>query len=282
MRRVALRAVGLFFVLAGGIGSSGLVRAQAFDHGLVLATPYIPTPQVVVDAMLRLARVGREDYLIDLGSGDGRIVLTAARDRGARGYGVDLDPALIRFSNQVARELKVASRARFEQRDVMQTPLGEATVVTFYLLPQLIARLKPRLWAQLKPGARIVAHDGDLGDWEADEQITLSVPNKPVGPRPESIVRLWVVPARVTGVWEGGADMPRLRIEQQYRTLSGTLVDPDGRECALTGQITGLTLRASACEGADAVHIEARSDDSLLQGALTAGGHSRLLRLTRQ
>jgi SAM-dependent methyltransferase len=173
-----------------------LAHGQAFEHGAAGGVPYIPTPQVVVDAMLDLAQVGPRDFVLDLGSGDGRLVLTAARKYGARGRGVELDATLVDFSNQVARDWKIADRVRFERADLLVTPIRDATVVTLYLLPALLEKLKPRLLAELRPGTRIVSHDWPIPDWPPERERVIAVPDKPVGPKPESRIMLWVVPAR--------------------------------------------------------------------------------------
>ena len=185
-------------MVLAGLCASIDARAQAFEHGAAGGVPYIPTPQVVVDAMLELAQVGPKDVVVDLGSGDGRLVLTAARKYGARGRGVELDANLVNYSNQLAREWKLAGRVRFERVDLFATPLRDATVVTLYLLPDLLAKLKPRLLAELRPGTRIVAHDWPLPDWAPVREIVIAVPDKSVGPRPESRIMLWVVPPRPT------------------------------------------------------------------------------------
>lgn len=130
---------------------------------------YVPTPQSVVDAMLRLANVTAEDVVVDLGSGDGRIPITAARKYGAFGVGVDLDPDRIRDSHENARRAGVTDRVRFEQQDVFDTDVRGATVVTLFLLPWMNMRLMPRLQRELRPGARIVAHHFLAGDeWPPD------------------------------------------------------------------------------------------------------------------
>ncbi|MEW6690519.1 MAG: class I SAM-dependent methyltransferase [Pseudomonadota bacterium] len=169
---------------------SGLALAGCSTPGLKLDAPYVSTPQPVVDEMLRLARVGADDMLYDLGYGDGRIVITAARDFGARGVGVDLDPRRIAEADAAARRAGVAHRVRFAVQDLFQTDFSEASVVTLYLFPELNARLKPKLLAELRPGARVVSHQFLIGDW------------KPAGSgrvQSETMdhwVYLWVVPPR--------------------------------------------------------------------------------------
>jgi len=159
---------------------------------------YVPTPQVVVDEMLRMAKVGASDYVIDLGSGDGRIVITAAKKLGARGFGVDLDTYLLKIANTNAKQEGVADRAHFIEQNLFETDLSKATVITTYLLPEMNERLRPKLLA-LKPGTRIVAHDYDMGNWLPDEQKTLIVPEKKVGDPGKSYVFFWLVPAQVAG-----------------------------------------------------------------------------------
>ena len=139
--------------------------------------PYVPTPQEVVERMLEIAKVGPHDYLIDLGSGDGRIVVTAARKYGTRGFGVDLNPERIRESNENARRAGVTDKVAFYQRDLFETSLGDATVITLYLLPQVNIELRPKL-LELKPGTRLVSHDFDMGDWKADTYVTMDAKDK--------------------------------------------------------------------------------------------------------
>ena len=166
-------------------------------------TPYVPTPQIVVDAMLKLGGIRKDDFLIDLGSGDGRIVITAAKQFGARGFGVDHDPRLVDFANKHARDEGVADRAKFIRQDLFETDLRSASILSMYLLPDVNLELRPRIWEQLKPGTRIVSHDYDLGDWRPDDKITMPVPNKPVGPLQQSTIFLFIVPAKVGGAWRG-------------------------------------------------------------------------------
>ncbi|MCC5637781.1 class I SAM-dependent methyltransferase [Nostoc sp. CHAB 5844] len=148
--------------------------------------PYVPTPQPVVDAMLKVAKVNKNDVLYDLGSGDGRIVITAAQKYGTRGVGIDISPDRIQEANANAQQAGVTDRVQFRQQDLFKTDLSEATVITLYLLPEVNLRLRPELF-KLKPGTRIVSHAFDMGDWKP--QQTLQVDGK--------TVYYWVVPEEV-------------------------------------------------------------------------------------
>ena len=179
--------------------------------------PFVPSPQVVVDEMLRLAAVTKDDFVIDLGSGDGRILITAARKFGARGLGVDLDENLIFQSEEFAKQAGVAGRVEFLRQDLFKTDLTRATVITMYLLPGVNMRLRPVLLG-LKPGTRIVAHDFDLGDWRPDVKVTI-----------RKNAMLWIVPAEISGRWRlqlplpAGAQTWELNIRQKYQEIDGVV-----------------------------------------------------------
>ena len=189
--------------------------------------PYVPTPQEVVERMLQVAKVGPRDFVIDLGSGDGRIVITAAKKYGARGFGVDLDSERIHESNRNARRAGVTDRVSFLQQDLFDTDLGQATVITMYLLPQINIDLRPKL-LNLKPGTRIASHDFDMGDWKPDAHEVIDAEEKWGGSGGHSEVFLWVVPARVAGAWHWELQVARkpfpyqLRLEQKYQVISGS------------------------------------------------------------
>ena len=219
---------------------------------------YVPTPQVVVDAMLRMAKVGPGDMLIDLGSGDGRIVVNAARAHGARGLGVELDRHLLGLANESARRAGVADRARFVEQDLFQTDLTGATVITTYLLPEMNLKLRPKLLA-LPPGTRIAAHDYHMGDWLPDESVTLDVPEKKVGNPGVSYVYLWRVPATVAGRWRSrltvrGASVDcEFSLSQRYQTISGavkvgaaTAAPVPIRKAQLSGDAIGFEFEATS------------------------------------
>jgi hypothetical protein len=189
--------------------------------------PYVPTPQEVVERMLEIAKVGPHDYLIDLGSGDGRIVVTAAKKYGTRGFGVDLNPERIRESNENARRAGVSEKVAFYQRDLFETSLAEATVITMYLLPQVNIELRPKL-LELKPGTRLVSHDFDMGDWKPDTSVTMDTQDKYGGAGGNSEIYFWIVPAQVAGVWRwelpvsGKLLAYELKLEQKYQVITGS------------------------------------------------------------
>jgi len=168
--------------------AASAVHAQAGEE-----VPFITSPDNVTLEMLRLAKVGPGDHVIDLGSGDGRIVILAAKRFGATGLGVEIDPRLVEESRRHARDAGVADRVEFRQQDLFETDLDQATVITMYLLPEVNLQLRPKLQA-LKPGTRIVSHDWDLGDWKPDQTSVVPVPDKQVGLEKSSRVHLWVVP----------------------------------------------------------------------------------------
>ena len=178
-----------------GIGSSGITAGYA---GALWArtpdtdVPFVTTPDNVVIEMLKLAGVTKDDFVIDLGSGDGRIVITAAKLFGARGFGVEIDPRLVVESNANAAKAGVADRARFVEQDLFKTDLSQATVITMYLLPDVNLMLKPSL-QKLKKGTRVVSHDWDMGDWLPERDITVAAPSKSLGLKKESRLMLWTI-----------------------------------------------------------------------------------------
>ncbi len=232
--RAALAALALCLA-----GSSAL---QAQDE-----VPFVVTPDNVTLAMLELAQVGPQDFVLDLGSGDGRIVILAARRFGARGLGVEIVPELVERSRRNAAQAGVADRAKFVEQDLFKTDLTAASVITMYLLQEVNLQLRPSLLA-LKPGTRIVSHDWDMGDWRPDRSLTVDAPDKPVGFDKRSRLHLWVVPAQVEGRWcSGGA---WLQFRQRHQVFDATLSLGPGTQL-LAGRIEGPRLRAAG--GFDAV-----------------------------
>jgi hypothetical protein len=203
-----------------------------------LDVPYVPTPMRVVDRMLEMGEVGPADYLIDLGSGDGRIPVAAAR-RGARALGVDIDPLRVEEAHAAARFAGVETRARFRRQDLFATPLREASVVTMYLLPSVNLALRPRILTELRPGTRVLSHNFTMGDWQPDAAEEVDA----------SHIYLWIVPAVVGGSWSlrlaDGSAMP-LELEQRFQEVSGTLGGRPIREAALRGTAFRFTADTPA------------------------------------
>ncbi|MBK8063988.1 MAG: class I SAM-dependent methyltransferase [Betaproteobacteria bacterium] len=212
---------------------AAVAQSWAWDDGTV---PFVVTPDEVVDRMLRIADVRAGDRLIDLGSGDGRIVIGAAQ-RGAQALGIDIDPTLVERAGARAQEAGVAARAQFRAQDLFDTDLSQASVITMYLLPEFNLKLRPRLLA-LKPGTRVVSHDWHMGDWRPDETIELRTPEKPVGLGGVSRVYLWVIPAELRGRWR--AEVPghggrwEFGFEQQRQEIQ-VAARADGRELVVRG-----------------------------------------------
>jgi SAM-dependent methyltransferase len=185
---------------------------------------YVPTPQVVVDRMLDMAGVKSGDFMIDFGCGDGRMVVSAAK-RGARGYGVDINPARINEANENARKAGVTDKVEFKIADLFQEDLSKADVMAMYLLTDINLRLRPKILDTMKPGTRIVSHAFDMGDWEPDERDTVDGKN----------VFFWIVPAKVEGKWTlDGAQKMTLELSQQYQMVGGK-AEIDGKSVNVTG-----------------------------------------------
>ena len=189
--------------------------------------PYVPTPQIVVDEMIKLAAVAADDFVVDLGSGDGRIIITAAKQYKANGFGVDIDATLVALSNKNAKEAGVADHARFFERDMFKTDIGKASVLMLYVLPDFMAKLRSKVLTELRPGARVVAHDYYMDEWHPDRMITLTVPEKvEANGTDKAYLYLWIVPAAVKGSWRlffdtGGKTLElSITFDQKYQMLN--------------------------------------------------------------
>jgi SAM-dependent methyltransferase len=267
-------------VLFAALVPAGAVCAQQGVGDVV----YVPTPQVVVDTMLRMANVGAGDYLIDLGSGDGRVVITAA-ERGARALGVDLDRHLLGIANESAQREGVAARAIFREQNLFETDLAGATVVTTYLLPDMNIKLRPKLLA-LRPGTRIVAHDYHMGDWLPDDRDILSVPEKKVGTVGLSYIYLWHVPARVAGRWQGaipfgtGTTPLELELEQRFQKLTAQVTAVAGRPTrvrapTLRGDTLAFLLEVGNTRNPVRYSFNGRVDGDRVQGTVVVADPAR-------
>src|SRR3989454_11723154 len=195
------------------------------------AGPYVPSPHSVVADMLRYAEVGPNDFLIDLGSGDGRIVLTAAKLFGARGFGVEIKENLVKRANEAAHQEGLADRVKFVKQDLFKTDISKATVITMYLLPDTVNLLKDKFLAELRPGTRIVSHDYPLTGWIPEKYVQMDLEDKiQISGVTTTLIYLYVVPAKVAGSWN--AQMPpavsrqpaTLRLRQQMTRVSGRVV----------------------------------------------------------
>jgi SAM-dependent methyltransferase len=214
------------FLVCVGVLAVGYLNAEGLD------VVYVPTPRETVDRMLQVTEVGSADYVIDLGSGDGRIAIAAGR-LGARALGVELDPARIQDATLNAKRAGVTDRVSFRQQNLFETDLSAATVLTMYLLPSINVKLRPKILA-LRPGTRVVSHDFTMGDWKSDLTETTNWR-----------IHMWIVPARVTGQWQmrSGNRNFDLTIDQTYQEFRGT-VSADGR----TLPMRNTRLRAGTIE----------------------------------
>ena len=210
-----------------------------------LAGPYVPTQRIIVDELLKLADIRAGDVVYDLGSGDGRLVITAAKRFGARGVGVELQKELVELATAGANSEGVADRVKFLQGDLFEADIRDATVLTLYLLPRFVTRLVPKLRAELRPGTRIVSHDYPLAPWPPDKELSMDVPEKEmISGTAWTRLYYYVVPARVGGAWE--LSLPKtlagnplvLQLSQEADALGGTV--RDGNEAL---QLRGFTVR---------------------------------------
>jgi SAM-dependent methyltransferase len=242
--------------------------AGAQDTGLPpdIPTPYLPSTTVAVDEMLRLAGVGPGDLVADLGSGDGRVVISAARDYGARGLGIELDAKLVAESRDNARKAGVEDRVTFRQGDVLKSDYRDATVVTLYLLPNLVDKLKPRL-LEMKPGTRIVAHDYGFSGWKPDRRLLIS-----------KSYLLYIVPARVAGRWRLSFTLPDgereydFELKQTYQELYGGASVAGGYLPAFEARLQGDRIEFVLVES-DTVHrFEGRVRGLEIEGVVRSGG----------
>ena len=267
-------------LLLGLAASAALFAPPALSQEGVGDVVYVPTPQIVVDEMLKMAKVNANDYLIDLGSGDGRFVITAAKQFGARAFGVDLDTFLLKQARSNAQSAGVGERATFIEQNLFETDLSKATVVSTYLLPEMNLKLRPKILA-LKPGTRVVAHDYHMGSWYPDDQRDIKVPEKKVGTPGVSYIYLWYVPARVAGKWQtqlplSGKDIPvELAFEQTFQTVEGSMRwgnESVGVRGKLSGEeITFATLLAKGSPGAQKHEFKGRVNGDTMSGTVRIG-----------
>jgi precorrin-6B methylase 2 len=253
--RLLLGLMGLLVALSG--------RAEENEW----RPPFITTPPEVVERMLQVAETRADDLVIDLGSGDGRIVIAAAQKYGARAVGIELDGALVQKSRAAARAAQVADKVSFIEGDVLRADIAKATVITIYLLPDLMRQLQPRFIQELAPGTRIVSHAFTMAGWAPDRSETVKVKERHPGQGDESRLHLWIVPADVRGMWRGPG--MEVRIEQNFQSL-----DIEGASrAAISGR--NITWEVGGAR------FSARVDGNHMAGEVFVMGVSRPFALTR-
>jgi SAM-dependent methyltransferase len=229
---------------------------------------WVPTPQALVDKMLDIAKVTPQDHVIDLGSGDGRTVITAAK-RGARAVGIEYDPNMVELSKRNAAREKLGERATFMKADLFQSDFSQATVITMFLLEDINIRLRPKI-LDLKPGTRIVSNTFTMGDWKADDMVSVTGECQTW-----CTARLWIVPAKVEGTWR----LPEgeLRLKQTYQEISGTLGSGNNAVNIADGKLRGneisFTARGALYTGSIA--------GNAIQGTVKSGANTTSWRATR-
>jgi SAM-dependent methyltransferase len=233
---------------------------------------YVRTPHEVVSEMLRLAEVGASDVVYDLGCGDGRIVITAARERGAWGVGVDIDPMRVEESHRNAQRAGVSERVRIVQEDLFTVDFSEATVVVLYLLPDLNLRLRPELFRQLRPGTRILSHKFHMGDWKPDEQSSVGL----------SRIYLWIIPANASGRWEWsvpgaqGEENYELQLQQVFQEVNGILRTGSEVQPSSQASLQGDRLQLVFADGhGGSLVFEGRISGDVIAGTMVDPGGMR-------
>lgn len=246
--------------------------AAAGQDTAAVRTPdvhYVPTPPHVVEAMLRLTAVGPKDLVYDLGSGDGRIPIAAAQRFGARGVGIDIDPARVKEASANAAAQGVANRVRFMRRDLFQTDFSDATVVTLYLLPSLNVKLRPILFRSLKPGTRIASHAFDMGDWSPDAKLEIEGNN----------AFFWTIPADVRGDWnwqlktaEGGTERHTISFQQRFQKATGSWAGENATVSVPAVRIVGDSILFRISRPNEEFRIAARVTGNRMEGTIERDG----------
>ncbi|MBI4495908.1 MAG: class I SAM-dependent methyltransferase [Deltaproteobacteria bacterium] len=272
----------LGIIMGGGFGIRGYAQERVPD------VRYVPTPQEVVEEMLQIARVTSTDIVYDLGCGDGRIVITAAKRFGARGVGIDIDPVRIKESTENARKAGVSDRVKFLQQDLFQTDFRAATVVTLYLYSDLNLRLRPKLLRDLKPGTRLLSHEFDMDDWKPDNRgMVRNVdlyydPNIPS--KKDTNYYYWVIPADAAGMWRwsmpraAGGQSYRLHLVQKFQEIWGEVTVKGEKasiaEARLNGDRLSFILREDANRPKAVLRFNGRLSGDTIQGDVEARGGS--------
>ncbi len=238
----------------------------------MLDVPYVPTERFVMEEMFKLADLRAGDVLYDLGCGDGRIVIGAAKKAGVRGVGIDIDPVRVAQSKANAAVAGVADKTTFLQQDLFQSDIKDATVATLFLLHELNMRIRPKLFRELRPGTRVISHNFDMGDWIPDRSSFLGLWEDGF-----HTLYLWVIPANVSGLWTGryGKDSLTLVINQKFQKIAGNLVINKKIVLPLAeAEVSGEHIRfaAKSQNQGRSITFEGRGKGNLLEGTLTEKG----------
>lgn len=251
--------------------------------------PFVPTPEAVVMEMLKITHVGKDDILYDLGCGDGRIVITAAKEFGCRGVGIDIDPQRIRESQANAIEAGVSDKVQFIQMDLFEAEISEATVVTLYLLTEVNLRLRPKLLRELSPGTKVASHEFSMGEWDPDATTSVKTEDDYWQDYPENNwsthnVYLWIIPGNVTGTWNltipDISEMKNLSLQfdQEFQTVRGKAIEgkrsipisiKDGK---IDGNVLQFTLERKFKGQTEKMHFEGKVQGDTMQGTLNIEG----------
>ena len=229
---------------------------------------WVPTPQALVEKMLDMAKVTAKDYVIDLGSGDGRTVITAAK-RGARALGIEYNPDMVELSKRNAANEGASDKANFVKADLFESDFSEATVITMFLLPEINLQLRPRI-LDLKPGTRIVSNSFTMGEWTADETATVSD-----GCANWCTALLWIVPAKAAGTWR--LPQGELTLKQNFQLISGTLKSGNNTTPITNGRLRGDQISFSA----GGAQYTGRVNGDAIEGTVKSGGSNGKWNATR-
>jgi SAM-dependent methyltransferase len=260
MRHTALSSL-LLVACAGGVAQTQTPPVTSYEPTVGQEgkdVVWVPTPQALVDKMLDMAKVTASDYVIDLGSGDGRTVITAAK-RGARAHGIEYNPEMVALSKRNAAKEGVGEKASFAQADLFKSDFSQASVITMFLLPDINLKLRPKILG-LKPGTRVVSNSFTMGEWTADETANVGE-----GCSSWCTAYFWIVPARVEGTWK--LPQGELRLKQEFQMLSGTL-RTNGKSVALTG---GKVRGDEMVFTADGVEYRGKVNGNRIDGMMGGG-----------
>ncbi|HEV8342052.1 MAG TPA: class I SAM-dependent methyltransferase [Candidatus Binatia bacterium] len=230
---------------------------------------WVPTPQVMAEKMLDMAKVTPKDYVIDLGSGDGRTVITAAK-RGARALGIEYNPDMVELSKRNAAKEGVSDKATFVKADLFESDFSQATVITMFLLPEINLRLRPQI-LDLKPGTRIVSNTFTMGEWTADETVTV---NEGCGGWCTAL--LWIVPVKAGGTWQ--LPQGELTLKQNFQMISGTLRSGSNSTPITNGRLRGDQISFSA----GGAQYTGRVNGNAIEGTVKSGGNSSNWKASRK